>query len=125
MQQALRHPHRHPHRHPWLRRGSIAVAAGVALLLVLSVIAYVKLNGNITQIDVSKLLGQRPSNSASANKLTNLKPVNILVIGSDSRELGTSAFGTTKQVEGGSLGHNPDRAPVRRPTVCGRGQCPS
>ena len=100
MQQALRHPHRHTHRHPWLRRGSIAVAAGVALLLVLSVIAYVKLNGNITQIDVSKLLGQRPSNSAAASKLTNLKPVNILVIGSDSRDLGTSAFGTTKQVEG-------------------------
>ena len=100
VQQALRHPHRHAHRHPWLRRGSIAVAAGVALLLALSVVAYVKLNGNITQIDVSKLLGQRPSNSVTADKLTNLKPVNILVMGSDTRDLGTSDFGTTKQVGG-------------------------
>ena len=86
---------RRAHRHPLLRRGAIALAASLAVLLVLSVILYVKLNGNITQVDVSKLLGQRPQNLATANKLTNLKPVNILVIGSDSRDLGTSAFGTT------------------------------
>ena len=92
MQQA----HRRAHRHPLLRRGAIAVAAGLALLLVLGVIAYVKLNGNITQFDVSKLLGQRPQNNATADKLTNLKPVNILVMGSDTRDLGTSAFGTTQ-----------------------------
>jgi len=83
------------HRHPLLRRGGIAVAAGLALLLVLGVLAYVKLNGNITHFDVSKLLGQRPANNAAADKLTNLKPVNILVIGSDTRDLGTSEFGTT------------------------------
>src|SRR5450759_4272713 len=60
---------------------------------------YLKLNGNITQFDVSKLLGKRPQ-SNSVNKLTNLKPVNILVIGSDTRALGTSQFGTTGQVSG-------------------------
>ncbi len=92
--------HRRAHRHPLLRRGAIAVAAGLALLLVLGVLVYVKLNGNITQVDVSKLLGQRPNNNATADKLTNLKPVNILVMGSDTRDLGTSEFGTTQQVSG-------------------------
>jgi LCP family protein required for cell wall assembly len=88
---------RRAHRHPLLRRGAITVAAGLVMLLVLGVIVYVKLNGNITKVDVSKLLGQRPQNNASASKLTHLKPVNILVIGSDTRDLGTSvgpsAFG--------------------------------
>ncbi len=65
------------------------------MVLALGAVAYVKLNGNITRIDVSKLLGERPKNIATANKLTNLKPLNILVIGSDTRDLGTSAYGTT------------------------------
>jgi LCP family protein required for cell wall assembly len=97
-QQALRraHPHlRQAHRHPWLRRGTIAVAAVLALVLVLTVIAVVKINGNITKFDVSKLLGQRPHNNAVADSLTNLKPVNILVMGSDTRDLGTKTFGTS------------------------------
>ena len=96
MQQARRREN----RHPLLRRGAIVVAAGLAVLLALGAVAYVKLNGNITKYDVSKLLGQRPKNNAKADKLTNLKPVNILVIGSDTRDLGTNAFGTTKQVSG-------------------------
>ena len=86
---------RRDHRHPLLRRGAIAVASGLVLLLVLSVLAYMKLSGNITQLDVSKLLGSRPQSNAAVNKLTNLKPLNILVIGSDTRDLGTSSFGTT------------------------------
>ena len=88
------------HRHPLLRRGAIAVAAVLTLVLVLGVVVYVKLNGNITRVDVSKLLGQRPPNKAAADKLTNIKPVNILVMGSDTRDLGTSQFGTTQQVSG-------------------------
>lgn len=91
---------RRAHRHPLLRRGVIAVAAGVVLLLMLGVAAYVKLNANITQFDVSKLLGKRPQTNAVVNKVTNLKPVNILVIGSDTRALGTNEFGTTQQVSG-------------------------
>ena len=86
---------RRAHRHPLLRRGGITVASVLVLVLVLSVLAYVKLNGNIAHLDVSKLLGQRPQNVATASKLTNLKPVNILVIGSDTRDLGTSEFGKT------------------------------
>ena len=90
--------YRKAHRHPWLRRGTIALAAGLALLLVMGAMAYVKLNGNITQLDVSKLLGKRPA--SSADRLTNLKPLNILVMGSDTRALGTNAYGTTKDAAG-------------------------
>ena len=86
---------RRANRHPLLRRASIVVAAGLVLLLTMGTAAYVKLNGNITRVDVSNLLGQRPKNVAAADKLTNLKPVNILVIGSDTRDLGTSSYGTT------------------------------
>jgi len=70
------------------------------VILVLGVLAYVKLNGNITKFDVSKLLGKRPQTNSVVNKVTNLKPVNILVIGSDTRDLGTSQFGTVGQVSG-------------------------
>ena len=86
---------RHTHRHPLLRRSVIVVASGLVLLLVLSVFAYVKLSGNITQLDVSKLLGPRPQSHAVVNKLTNLKPLNILVMGVDTRNLGTTKYGTT------------------------------
>jgi anionic cell wall polymer biosynthesis LytR-Cps2A-Psr (LCP) family protein len=96
----VRQGHRRAHRHPWLRRGTIALAAGLALVLVLGVMAYIRLNGNITKLDVSKLLGQRPHNSTTANRVTNLKPLNILLIGSDTRALGTNAFGTTQDVAG-------------------------
>ena len=82
-------------RHPWLRRGSIALAATLALLLVVGVLAYFKLSGNISTLDVSRLLGKRPANDAVANKVTNLKPMNILVMGVDTRNLGTTKYGTT------------------------------
>ena len=91
--------YRKAHRHPWLRRGSIVLAGSLAFLLVLGVVVYFKLNSNITQLDVSGLLGKRPS--SSADKFTDLPPMNILVMGSDSRAgLDTSAFGTAAQVSG-------------------------
>jgi LCP family protein required for cell wall assembly len=90
--------YRKAHRHPWLRRGTIALAGGLALLLVLGVLAYLRFNSNITRLDVSKLLGKRPA--SSVDRLTNLKPMNILVMGSDTRALGTNAFGTTTDVAG-------------------------
>jgi anionic cell wall polymer biosynthesis LytR-Cps2A-Psr (LCP) family protein len=94
----IRQGYRKARRHPWLRRGTIGVAAGLALILVLGVVAYFKLNSNITQLDVSNLLGKRPA--SSADRVTNLKPLNILVMGSDTRALGTNAFGTTKDAGG-------------------------
>jgi LCP family protein required for cell wall assembly len=76
------------------------LAAGLVLVLVLGVLAYNRLNGNITKLDVSKLLGQRPHNSSAVDPVTNLKPLNILLIGSDTRALGTNAFGTSQDVAG-------------------------
>jgi LCP family protein required for cell wall assembly len=89
---------RKKHRHPWLRRGTIALAGGLAVLLAMGVMAYFKLSGNITALDVSKMLGKRPA--SSADRVTNLKPLNILLMGSDTRALGTKAFGTTSEVAG-------------------------
>jgi LCP family protein required for cell wall assembly len=95
----IQQAYREAHRHPWLRRGTIVVAGVLAFALVVVGIVYWKLNSNITQLDVSKLLGQRPA--SSADKFTNLKPMNILVMGSDTRVgLGTNAYGTTADAGG-------------------------
>ena len=73
------------HKHPWLRRGGIAVAAALAVALVLSVVAYVKLTGNINRIDITDALGKRPDKQATTDVNTKLGPMNILVMGSDTR----------------------------------------
>ena len=90
--------YRQAHRHPWLRRGTIALAGCLVLVLVLGVMAYLRFNSNITRLDVSKLLGKRPI--ITADKVTNLKPLNILVMGSDTRALGTTEFGTIADAGG-------------------------
>jgi LCP family protein required for cell wall assembly len=77
---------RKQHRHPWIRRGLFALAALVTVSLVLGIAAYVKLNGNIQRLDISDALGNRPEPQATTDELTNLAPVNIMVMGSDSRE---------------------------------------
>jgi LCP family protein required for cell wall assembly len=91
----VRQEFRRSHRHPWLRRGSIVTASVLAFVLLLGGLAVFKLNSNIIKLDLTKALGKRPSNSASADKVTNLKPLNILVMGSDSRDLGTRSYGTS------------------------------
>ena len=70
------------HKHPWLRRGGIAVVAALAVALVLGVVAYVKLTGNINRLDITEALGDRPKLQATTDAETNLAPVNILVMGS-------------------------------------------
>ncbi len=83
------------HKHPWLRRGGIAVAAALAVALVLGVVAYVKLTGNINRLDITEALGDRPKLQATTDAETNLAPVNILVMGSDTREgIGNSKYGS-------------------------------
>jgi len=77
------------HRHPWVRRGIFAVAALTVAALVLGIAAYVKLNGNISRLDITSALGERPEQKATVDANTNLKALNIMVMGSDSRE-GTS-----------------------------------
>jgi LCP family protein required for cell wall assembly len=58
---------------------------------------YFKLNNNITEIDLSSL-GRRPAHTA--DPVTNLSPLNILVIGSDTRDLATGKFGSKKDLPG-------------------------
>ena len=83
------------HKHPWLRRGGIAVAAAVVLALVLSVVAYVKLTGNISRLDITDALGERPRPAASTDAETKLAPLNIMVMGSDTREgVGNDRYGS-------------------------------
>ena len=74
------------HRHPWVRRGIFALSALLVVALVLGIGAYLKLSGNINRIDISGALGDRPAQQATTDKVTNLAPVNIMVMGSDSRE---------------------------------------
>jgi LCP family protein required for cell wall assembly len=62
------------------------VAAGLVVVLLLSVVAYVKLSGNIDRIDIADALGDRPSPQATTDKNTKLAPMNILVMGSDTRK---------------------------------------
>ncbi|WP_406833022.1 LCP family protein [Pedococcus sp. KACC 23699] len=73
------------HRHPWMRRALFGVAGLMVLVLVLGIAAYVKLNGNISRVDITSALGDRPKQDATTDAATNLPPVNIMVIGSDSR----------------------------------------
>jgi LCP family protein required for cell wall assembly len=75
----------------------MVLAGGLALLMVAGVMVYLKLDGNITQIKVSGLLGKRP---AKAGEGTALAPMNILVIGSDTRDLATGKFGSKKDLPG-------------------------
>lgn len=77
-----RHGRRPEHRHPWLRRFGAGVVGLLVLALVLTGVAWFKLNGNIKREDVTKLLGHRPT-AAKANASSG--PVNILVLGSDVR----------------------------------------
>jgi LCP family protein required for cell wall assembly len=95
-----RQAYRKAHRHPWLRRGSIAMAGGLALLLVVVALGALKLNSNITKLDLSNALGKRPVKSAAADAATNLEPLNFLVMGSDSRDLGTNKFGKASSTPG-------------------------
>lgn len=72
----------------------------VAVALVLALAAYAKFNSNITRIDVSRMLGVRPTTTAASAGADTA--VNILVMGSDTRVgIGTDAYGKDT-VEGGA-----------------------
>ncbi|GAA3604012.1 hypothetical protein GCM10022199_04720 [Marihabitans asiaticum] len=83
--------------HPRTRRAAVAVAVAVALVVGLLGLVGAKLNGNITRFDIGSGAGPRPENSGGPDG-----PLNILVIGSDTREgIGTDEYGTDT-VEGGA-----------------------
>ncbi len=86
-------------RRNW-RRISVVVTSVVVLALVLGIGAYLQLTGNISRVDITRGLGNRPDNSATADSSTNLTALNILVIGSDSRANGESGNGGKSSIEG-------------------------
>ena len=66
--------------HKHTRRRRIIAGVGVFVLVVTLGLGYAwwRLNGNISRLDISKDLGERPSEPTG--------PLNILLIGSDNRE---------------------------------------
>ena len=66
-----------------LRRVAGVVAAVTVLALVAGLVAYFRLQGNINTIDIAG--NNRPTNSVTADPETNLPPMNILLMGSDTR----------------------------------------
>src|SRR4051812_26941414 len=80
----------------WLR-WALAVLVGVLVVgLVAGGVVYTRLQGNITAADIGAMLGnRRPSAQGPTDPSTNLAPLNVLVMGSDSRTdlKDASAFG--------------------------------
>ncbi len=92
---------RRHHRHPVLRGLGVGVASVLVMALAATAVVYVRLNGNITGIDVASL-GERPDVRATADEATDLPPMNILLMGSDSRSELENAddFGGTNELTG-------------------------
>lgn len=82
--------------HPLLRAVSLVVVAAVAFVTVGAVATYAKLQGNVERVDIRALVDEhpttRPTSAATPGDPTSApdpdagQPVNILVIGSDTRE---------------------------------------
>lgn len=69
-----------------LRRLFASLAFLTAAVLGFSTFTLIKLQGNIESIDISGMLGNRPAILAQRDADTHQLPLNILLVGSDSRE---------------------------------------
>ena len=94
-----------PHRHPLLRRTALVFGVVIAVLLVgggvAAFVIYQKLDGNITELDVlnSSVLGtDRPTKVAQSEQAQ--EPLNILVMGSDTRQGQGGGFGAADSITG-------------------------
>ncbi len=90
-------------RHPLLRRVSLVIASVMAVLLVGGAVAgffiYRHLDSNITPLDVTEALGtERPSKITHSEDPK--EPLNILVMGSDTRAGQGVGFGSAENVSG-------------------------
>jgi LCP family protein required for cell wall assembly len=63
------------------------VASVLVVALAAAVVVYVRLDGNITGVDMTEALGNRPDTVATNDPVTDLPPMNILLMGSDTRKL--------------------------------------
>jgi len=73
--------------HPVVRALGAVVASVLVVTVAAAAVLYVRLDGNITGIDIGDGLGNRPDTVATNDPLTNLPPMNILLMGSDTRNL--------------------------------------
>lgn len=90
--------HRRPRR--WRRLVAVLLSAALVVFVAPTVLAYFKLNHNIKRIDISKALGSRPSTTSVSAGVD--RPLNVMVMGSDTREgIGTTEYGKDT-VEGGA-----------------------
>lgn len=75
-----------PPKHRVLR-GAAVIGAVVCLILgIVVVAAYQHLDGNISRVDITEQLTDRPTKEVTATQEEPREPLNILVIGSDTRE---------------------------------------
>ena len=83
-----RHVAERPRRkHPVARALATVVASVLVVAVAAAVVIYVRLDGNITGVDMTAGLGDRPDTVATSDPVTNLPPMNILLMGSDTRNL--------------------------------------
>jgi LCP family protein required for cell wall assembly len=68
-------------------RTAVVVAGLLVVALVVGAVAVVRLQGNITEVDVTDIAGtNRPTSTVTSDPGAGLPPMNILVMGSDTRE---------------------------------------
>jgi LCP family protein required for cell wall assembly len=84
-------------RPPRAQRVLLVVAAVLAVLVVGSLVAFWRFEGNISAFDISAIAGNNRPRQAVSDPSTDLAPMNVLVMGSDTRtELeDASEFGGT------------------------------
>ncbi|HYN29080.1 MAG TPA: LCP family protein [Dermatophilaceae bacterium] len=98
--------HRSPRRHPLLRRATAVAVVVLAVAATASGVAFARLTGNIHRVDVSAALGRdRPTPTVTGDAPGgegHAGPLNVLLLGSDTRKgIGTTECGTDT-VEGGA-----------------------
>jgi LCP family protein required for cell wall assembly len=70
--------------HPVARALATVAACVLVVALAAAAVVYVRLDGNITGVDLTSI-GNRPQSSATRDAATDLPPLNILLMGSDTR----------------------------------------
>ncbi len=73
-------------RHPVIRGILLTIAFLLAGVVGFAAFALIKLQANINSIDISGMLGNRPDVMATADAGTDEFPLNILLVGSDTRD---------------------------------------
>lgn len=86
-------------RHPLLRGLVLGLVTLLVVAVVASLLALRHFNGNIQHVDLNALRN-RPSDAVTVDPVTNLAPMNILLMGSDTRAGVDSEYGDPTKVVG-------------------------